>query len=228
MKAFATLAALTLSALPQVAAHYRFPSLIVGSTTTTAFQYVRQSSNWNSPITDVTSNDLRCNAGASSGASTSTYTVAAGSTVGFALDQAIFHPGVLNVYLTKVTNATTADGSTGWFKIYQVSAVTNGGTSITWPTDNATQFTFSLPKSIPSGQYLMRIEHIALHSASSTGGAQFYISCAQLNVTGGGSANPATVSIPGVYSATDPGILINIYWPVPTTYVQPGPTVFTG
>jgi lytic cellulose monooxygenase (C1-hydroxylating) len=53
------------------------------------------------------------------------------------------------------------------------------------------------------------VEHIALHSASSSGGAQFYIACAQLNITGGGSANPSTVSIPGVYKASDPGILIS-------------------
>ncbi|PVG01294.1 hypothetical protein CPB86DRAFT_781871 [Serendipita vermifera] len=169
-----------------------------------------------------------CNSGASSGGSTSTYTVAAGSTVGFALDQAIFHAGVLNVYLSKVSNAATADGSSGWFKIYQVSAVTNGGSSISWPTDNATRFTYSLPRSIQSGQYLMRIEHIALHSASSSGGAQFYIACAQLNITGGGSASPSTVSIPGVYSASDPGILINIYYPIPKSYTQPGPAVFSG
>jgi cellulase len=34
--------------------------------------------------------------------------------------------------------------------------------------------------------------------------------CAQINVTGGGSASPATVSFPGAYSGTDPGILINV------------------
>ena len=53
------------------------------------------------------------------------------------------------------------------------------------------------------------VEHIALHSASTSGGAQFYISCAQLKVTGGGSASPAGVSIPGVYKASDPGIMIS-------------------
>lgn len=79
---------------------------------------------------------LRCNAGASSGGSTSTATVAAGATVGFALDQAIFHVGVLNVYMSKVDNAATADGSGGWFKIYQVSATTDGGNTIKFPTDS--------------------------------------------------------------------------------------------
>ncbi|KAG8811051.1 hypothetical protein FRC19_004123 [Serendipita sp. 401] len=243
MKSLFTAFALLLLAIPHVAAHYRFTTLIVNGAATTPWQYVRQSNNSNSPITDVSSTNLRCNSGGASGGSTQTATVAAGATVGFKLDQAIFHAGVLNVYMTKVSNAATADGSTGWFKIYQVSAVTGGGT-ISWPTDNATQFTFKIPSSISAGQYLLRVEHIALHSAASTNGAQFYIryfinplsdlvpyslsSCAQLNVTGGGSASPSTVKIPGVYSASDPGILINIYYPVPTSYKQPGPAVFTG
>jgi len=48
--------------------------------------------------------------------------------------------------------------------------------------------------------------------------------CAQINVTGGtGSASPATYSIPGIYSATDPGLLINIYsMTSSSTYTIPG------
>ncbi|KAG8798204.1 hypothetical protein FRC17_007538, partial [Serendipita sp. 399] len=73
------------------------------------------------------------------------------------------------------------------------------------------------------------VEHIALHSASSTGGSQHYISCAQLKVTGGGSGNPTNLlSFPGAYSPNDPGILINIYYPVPTSYTPPGGPVWQG
>ena len=45
------------------------------------------------------------------------------------------------------------------------------------------------------------------------GGAQFYISCAQVSVSGGsGSKSPSElVSFPGAYSPNDPGLLINIY-----------------
>jgi hypothetical protein len=47
--------------------------------------------------------------------------------------------------------------------------------------------------------YLLRPEHIALHDSS--GGAQFYIACAQLHVTNGENGTPGPlVSIPGVYS----------------------------
>ncbi len=64
-----------------------------------------------------------------------------------------------------------------------------------------------------------------LHSASTVGGAQLYIACAQLTVTGGtGTLNTAgkLVSFPGAYSPTDPEILFQFYWPVPTSYVNPG------
>lgn len=45
------------------------------------------------------------------------------------------------------------------------------------------------------------MEAIALHVASTYGGAQFYISCGQVNVQNGGSGTPGPlVAIPGVYT----------------------------
>ncbi|KAF7436065.1 hypothetical protein PC9H_002891 [Pleurotus ostreatus] len=217
MRGFTLLSALVALA-SGVSAHYRFTSLIVGTTTTSPYQYVRSNTNSNSPITDVTSNDLRCNAGGlASGPSTQTATVSAGTTVGFALDQAIFHQGTLNVYMAKAPDNVAAsdfDGSgTVWFKVHVY----------------LTQFSFQLPDALPSGQYLLRVEHIALHGASSFGGAQIYISCAQLNVINGGNGAPGPlVAIPGVYDGHEPGIQINIYWPVPVSYTQPGPAVWLG
>ena len=92
------------------------------------------------------------------------------------------------------------------------------------------------------------MEAIALHVASTFGGAQFYISCGQVEVTNGGSGSPGPlVAIPGVYTGyvcflcnypclecivtlpprlQEPGILINIYDPVPTNYTQPGPVSY--
>ena len=49
----------------------------------------------------------------------------------------------------------------------------------------------------------------------------------QLTVTGGGSASPAVVSLPGAYKASDPGILVNIHAKL-ATYAAPGPTVYGG
>jgi Auxiliary Activity family 9 (formerly GH61) len=72
--------------------------------------------------------------------------------------------------------------------------------------------TFTIPASLPAGDYLMRIEHIGLYVAQSLGAAQFYISCGQLTVTGRGAGSPSPlVAFPGAYSATDPGIMINIF-----------------
>ena len=62
----------------------------------------------------------------------------------------------------------------------------------------------------------------ALHAASTYPGAQFYMECAQIEITGGGSAQPATVSFPGAYHSTDPGVVIDIYWPPVTNYTIPG------
>ena len=63
----------------------------------------------------------------------------------------------------------------------------------------------------------------ALHAASSYPGAQFYMECAQLQITGGtGAKTPSTVSFPGAYHGTDPGIKLSIYYPPVTNYTIPG------
>jgi hypothetical protein len=74
-------------------------------------------------------------------------------------------------------------------------------------------------------QYLVKIEQIGLHV---TGAPQWYTSCAQITVTGGGSSNPTKVSMPP-YSASDKGLTVSIYSnPAPSPYVVPGPAPFTG
>ncbi|KAG7095420.1 hypothetical protein E1B28_006169 [Marasmius oreades] len=224
------LAALAL--LPIVNAHYTFPSLKVNGVITPAWVNVRKTNNYNSrnPVIDVMSADFRCyNSETNAGAST--IQVAAGAQLGIQSDGTIYHPGVVNVYMAKATgdiNSFKGDGAV-WFKVHEEPAVTDGGTSINWPSYNAPGITFTVPKNLPSGQYLVRMEHIALHSASTFQGAQFYISCAQVEITGGGNGTPGPlVAIPGVYNGREPGILINIYYPIPATYQQPGPRPWTG
>jgi hypothetical protein len=121
-----------------------------------------------------------------------------------------------------------------WFKIYEQGPVF--GSALTWPNNGISTYTlscclrstdqdvddktvtFTIPAATPSGDYLFRVEHIALHSASAAGGAQFYISCGQITVTGGGSGTLAPlVAFPDTYSATDPVLLIDIYYPVVST-----------
>ncbi|KAK6538697.1 hypothetical protein TWF694_010271 [Orbilia ellipsospora] len=211
-------------------AHYTFPDLIFNGQTSSDYQYVRLTTNHysSSPVTDVTSSDMTCYADPSH-PSTSTATVAAGSVVGFTVSPDVYHPGPLLFYMAKVPSGQTAasfDGSGSvWFKIYQNDA-TITSSSISWPS-GMTTVSVTIPSCIPAGDYLIRVEHIALHSASTVGGAQLYIACGQLTVTGGGStAGGPTVAIPGAYSPNDPGLLINIYYPIPSSYTPPGPAVF--
>ena len=62
----------------------------------------------------------------------------------------------------------------GAMQVHQITANANGQT-ITFPAENIQEFSFQLPRSLPSGQYLVRTEQIALHSASGFQGAQFYV-----------------------------------------------------
>ncbi|KAH7132387.1 glycosyl hydrolase family 61-domain-containing protein [Dendryphion nanum] len=200
--------------------------------------------NNNNPITDVTSNDIRCNA--NQGATAAKCSVAAGNTVTVEMHQhnsrscteeAIggAHHGPVLVYLSKVSDATTADGSSPFFKIFQDSwgkaSSTSQGSDDYWGTKdlntNCGKMDVKIPNDLTPGDYLLRAEAIALHSAQSPGGAQFYITCYQLTVTGGGSSSPAGVSFPGAYKSSDPGIQINIYQQI-SKYVTPGPAVIPG
>lgn len=86
-----------------------------------------------------------------------------------------------------------------------------------------------LPSALPDGNYLLRVEQIAIHDASYVGGAQFYLACGQVSVSGGGNGSPGPkVAFPGAYKATDPGILINLDGSHPDKYQFPGPAVWTG
>lgn len=218
-------------------AHYNFNALIVNDDVTAAYEYVRETTNSNSPITDITSQDFICNQGgldADIMAKTSTYTVQGGDTVGFTVESDLSHPGPLHVYMSKAPDGTSAqdyDGSGDWFKVYAAttSSITDDG--LQWSTyvnnAGAKNFTFTLPAELATGDYLMRAEHVGLHGASTEGNAQFFIGCAQLTVEGSGTSLPTdTVSIPGVYDGTESGILINIYYPVPTSYTDPGPATW--
>lgn len=131
-------------------------------------------------------------------------------------------------YMKKVTDATTDVGyGSGWFKISQQGLnVATQGWATTDLINNAGVQTITIPSCIANGQYLLRAELIALHAAAGTQGAQLYMECAQINVSGGtGTSSPSTVSFPGAYAQNDPGILINIYTTL-TTYTIPGPTPF--
>ncbi|KAF5360689.1 hypothetical protein D9756_004861 [Leucocoprinus leucothites] len=196
----------------------------------------------NTPVTDITSSSIACNAGVSP--TSDVIHVAAGSQV-----TAHFHrlptgyngpdpsdpldptnKGPAIAYLAAVDSATQSDVSgLKWFKIWQDGYDT---TTHAWGSDhlfnNGGNATFTIPSCIASGDYLLRVESIALQSATRYPGAQFYMSCAQLSVTQDSTKQakqPNTVSLPGAYKSTDPGIVTSIFGV--TSYTPPGPPVFT-
>ncbi|KAA8901793.1 glycosyl hydrolase family 61-domain-containing protein [Sphaerosporella brunnea] len=189
----------------------------------------------NSPI-GTTDPDVRCGTGSPVAG---ICTVEAGGTVTIEMHQQPVdrscsneaiggsHNGPVIAYLAKVDDATT-DPGTSWFKIFQNGLVSTNPNI--WATDvlnsNCGKQIVVIPTDIEPGDYLLRAEVIALHVAGSLGGAQHYVSCYQLKITGGGSAEPSGVSFPGAYSPTDPGILFDLYGSY-TTYIIPGPTVYT-
>ncbi|RYP77391.1 hypothetical protein DL771_001186 [Monosporascus sp. 5C6A] len=218
-RAFLTLiaaAAATALGARQAAAHATFQALWYGG------QCARLPLS-NSPVTNVMSNDIRCNVGTRPvGAKCA---VPAGSTVTVEMHQqpndrscaqeAIdgAHHGPVAVYLSKVDDATKADGSAPW-RTKDLNTCC-GKMSVPIPSDLA------------AGDYLLRAEALALHTAGGSGGAQFYLTCYQLSVTGTGSRTPAGVSLPGAFSASDPSITVDIHRAM-SSYKAPGPAVIQG
>ncbi|CAG7851064.1 SubName: Full=Related to endoglucanase B {ECO:0000313/EMBL:CCA72182.1} [Serendipita indica DSM 11827] len=227
-------------------AHTIFQKVFVNGADQGLLVGLRAPSN-NNPIQSTSDSGLAC--GASGSKSSTVINVKAGDTIGTYWQHVIggpqgsndpdnpiakSHKGPIQVYLAKVDNAASASSSgQKWFKV--ASEGLNGGK---WAVDtmiaNNGMWSFKLPSCIAPGQYLLRGELLALHSAYSQNGEQFYISCAQINVTSGGSFSPSsTVSFPGAYSPTDPGILINIYGSSGQpdnggkAYTPPGPAVIT-
>jgi len=81
------------------------------------YQNIRKNTNNNSPVTVLSDASLRCNVGGASGSATTVVSVAAGSSVSFTADQAVYHQGPVSFYMTKVSDAPSADGSSDWFKV---------------------------------------------------------------------------------------------------------------
>lgn len=200
------------------AAHYRFTQVSAGGVTTS--DAIRLPAT-NSPIRNIELPEATCNSNA---VATQTIEVAAGSEITFIPDTSLFHPGTGAIYLGQAPSGTTASAWDGkgqsWFKIAEWGATFN---PFKFVLQDAKSMSATIPADIPAGEYLARVEHIAFHIA---GSHELYVSCAQIKVTGGGSANPAKVSIPGYVSADDANLSKNMYYPEPTEWNIVGPAVF--
>lgn len=231
MKAILSFAVALLTVSP-VSAHYRWDQL----NSNPVWQYIRESTNDNSPVTDLASNDLRCNVG-TSGVGVNTTAVKAGDSFTFSLDIAVYHQGPITAYMSKApTTASEYAGDGDWFKIAEEGPTFSGSTA-TWPLKQS--YTYKLPTCLAAGDYLLRVEQLAIHNPYPGGipqvsdcdvvcklgmmlketkigvltmlNYQFYISCAQITVSGGTGGTPTpTTKIPGHVKVTDPGYTANV------------------
>lgn len=186
---------------------------------------------FDSPIPLVTSPDMTCGwLPVANNAANRKCPIAAGSTVGIQWhhnsnspsDDIIeyTHKGPVMVYLAR----TDSGAGNVWFKIYE-DGFAGGRWGVDRLLDRKGRVDVTIPSDLAPGNYLLRGEVIALHSAYDVNGVQPYVGCVELTISGSGSASPAGVALPGYYKNTDPGMLINIYQTV-TSYVIPGPAVY--
>ncbi|KAJ5681770.1 Endoglucanase-4 [Penicillium maclennaniae] len=142
------------------------------------------------------------------------------------------HHGPVITYLASCNgDCSTVDKTKlEFFKIDAVGLMDDSSVPGTWATDKliaaGNRWTVTIPSSIAAGNYVMRHEIIALHSAGTKDGAQNYPQCLNLKVTGDGSDVPEGTLGEKLYTDTDAGILVNIYTTI-SNYVMPGPALFS-
>ncbi|GAP92644.1 putative glycoside hydrolase family 61 protein [Rosellinia necatrix] len=143
------------------------------------------------------------------------------------------HKGPIMNYLAKCSGECTSASPGGLsFTKFSEAALLSGSNPGTWVTDTmiAQNFTSDvvLPAGLAPGNYVLRHEIIALHSAGGANGAQSYPQCLNVRVGGAGSkALPAGEPATSFYTPTDPGILFSLYGAF-SSYPIPGPDVWTG
>ncbi|KAG8747011.1 hypothetical protein FRC10_002810 [Ceratobasidium sp. 414] len=163
----------------------------------------------NGPVTDVTHPNITCNKGNDPASATLFGSVTPGTTVTFQWDQwGSSHSGPVMTYIAKCPNGCASfKGDTGnvWVKIDQWGW--DKTATPPWGSDrlaaNGAKWDVKIPAGLAPGEYLLRHEILALHVASTLGGAQFYPSCTQVKITGSGTkALPTGIALPGYLDAT--------------------------
>ncbi|KKY24895.1 hypothetical protein UCRPC4_g02261 [Phaeomoniella chlamydospora] len=232
-----------ISLVPQVAAHAYVSGVVVDDTYYGGYlvnQYPYESDPpdviaWSTDATDLgyvndySSADIICHKNASNAQTSAT--VAAGKDITFEWTTwPESHHGPVISYLASCDGeCETVDKTTLEFVKFDASGLLdNSEVPGTWASDelisNNNSWTLTIPSSITAGNYVLRHEIIALHSAGSEGGAQNYPQCFNLKITGSGTSSPTGTLGQELYSSTDPGILINIYSSI-SSYTIPGPAI---
>lgn len=145
------------------------------------------------------------------------------------------HHGPIIDYLAKCAgdDCTTVDKETlKFFKIDEAGLIDGSSAPGKWASDELIaadgKWSVTIPESLAPGQYVLRHEIIALHSAGDVNGAQNYPQCFNLEVTGSGTASPDGVLGTALYTPEDAGIKVGIYSALGDSYEIPGPALWDG
>ncbi|KAB5586175.1 glycoside hydrolase [Coniochaeta sp. 2T2.1] len=136
------------------------------------------------------------------------------------------HKGPVIDYLANCNVPCTSVDKTklNFFKISEVGLV--DAASDTWAatqlTNNNNSWLVSIPTDIAPGNYVLRHEIIALHAGGQPNGAQNYLFCFSLAISSSGSKNPDGIPAQKFYSASDPGILFDLFSKSLAAYKIPG------
>ncbi|KAJ3980299.1 glycosyl hydrolase family 61-domain-containing protein [Lentinula detonsa] len=163
----------------------------------------------NSPITDVTSENMFCGSVATQATSTPAIDLSQGNTISFYWESGYstsnwpHNTGPVFLYIAKCDGACTSQtaSSTNFIKIEQQGFVNGVWAQAT--LNSGSPLTFTIPSDIASGNYLIRHEIINLASTDEN-----FPACSQFAITGGSNtySSAQTAQFPGAYSASDAGL----------------------
>ncbi|RYP77412.1 hypothetical protein DL771_001207 [Monosporascus sp. 5C6A] len=140
------------------------------------------------------------------------------------------HKGPMIDYLAACDGACeSADKAS--LEFFKIDGAGYDAATKTWASDvlikNGFSWLVKIPENVAPGNYVLRHETIALHSAGQANGAQSYPQCINLQITGSGTAKPSGVRGTELYKPDDAGILVNIYNGL-SSYEVPGPALIDG
>ncbi|KAL8861020.1 MAG: hypothetical protein Q9178_002533 [Gyalolechia marmorata] len=182
---------------------------------------------------NFTNPDIICHKDATPGALSAT--VAAGSTVQLQWSEwPESHHGPVMDYLANCNGDCSSVDKTGlkFTKIDEEGLIEYTSMPGRWASDKLlaanNSWTVTIPKNVAPGNYVLRHEIIALHSANNPDGAQNYPQCVNLEITGSGTDELTSGTLgTELYKPDDAGIFVNIYEKL-TTYAIPGPKLYSG
>ena len=240
----ASLVAVASFLVSQAAAHGGVTSYIIGGTNYVGWspynggnqRTIERPYSSYDPILSATASSISCNNNNQAGPSQLIANVKAGDKITAIWSQWTHMEGPVMVYMARCPSgcATANSAQLDWFKIDHSGLISGSLAKGSWGNGivlKELKWTSTIPSVLADGEYLIRHELLALHQANTP---QFYPECAHLSVSGGGGQTPpssATIKLPGGYSMSHPGIMVDIYSsnaPNVMTYQVPGPAIWPG